>query len=139
MDTDSPVAEPIASAVVEEAVRAEQPVVVVQRQSRPDVQEQVRRSAARPRPIHEALLDDAQDAELDGYDEDGLPVVDFEALRARDVARELLRARLVAIAERRERRSAWEIAFILLAASVALLLSAPLLVQVFLAMHGVEA
>lgn len=68
--------------------------------------------------------------------EDALPRVDYDALRRRDIARELLRARLVAIAERRERRSAYEIAFIMLAAAVSVLLAAPPLVQVLLAAHG---
>lgn len=68
-----------------------------------------------------------------------LPEVDYEALRRRDIARELLRARLVAIAEQREHRSAYEIAFILLAAAVAVLLAAPPLVQVLLAARGIEA
>jgi len=71
-------------------------------------------------------------------DEDDLPVVDYELLRRRDIARELLRARLVAIAEQRELRSAYEIVFILLAASVSVLLAAPPLVQVLLAAHGVQ-
>lgn len=68
--------------------------------------------------------------------EAALPPVDYDALRRRDIARELLRARLVAIAERRERRSAYEIAFIMLAAAVSVLLAAPPLVQVLLAAHG---
>ena len=67
------------------------------------------------------------------------PDVDYDDLRRRDIARELLRARLIAIAERRERRSAYEIAFILLAAAVAVLLAAPPLVQVLLAAHGTQA
>lgn len=72
-------------------------------------------------------------------DDEGLPLVDYEQLRRRDIAKELLRARLVAIAEQREHRSAYEIVFILLAASVAILLAAPPLVQVLLAAHGVQA
>lgn len=64
------------------------------------------------------------------------PHVDYDALRRRDIARELLRARLVAMAERRERRSAYEVVFIMLAAAVSVLLAAPPLVQVLLAAHG---
>lgn len=92
------------------------------------------------RPSHAQLLDVDHALEpAHELDAEGLPVVDVEALRARDVARELLRARFLAIGERRERRSAWEIAFIMLAAAIAVLLTAPPLVQVLLAMHGVEA
>jgi hypothetical protein len=72
-------------------------------------------------------------------DEDDLPVVDYDVLQRRDIAKELLRARLVAIAEQRELRSAYEIVFILLAAAVAVLLAAPPLVQVLLAANGVQA
>lgn len=72
-------------------------------------------------------------------DDEGLPVVDYDALRRRDIARELLRARLVGLAEQREHRTAYEIVFIMLAAAVAILLAAPPLVQVLLAAHGLEA
>jgi hypothetical protein len=71
-------------------------------------------------------------------DDEGLPLVDYDALHRRDIAKELLRARLVSIAEQREHRSAYEIVFIMLAASVAVLLAAPPLVQVLLAAHGVQ-
>jgi hypothetical protein len=74
-----------------------------------------------------------------GRDDDGMPVVDYDALHRRDIAKELLRARLVSIAEQREHRTAYEIVFILLAAAVAVLLAAPPLVQVLLAAHGVQA
>jgi hypothetical protein len=70
---------------------------------------------------------------------DELPDVDYDDLRRRDIARELLRARLVAIAERRERRSAYELVFIMLAFAVAVLLVAPPLVQVLLAARGIQA
>lgn len=71
-------------------------------------------------------------------DDEGLPDVDYDLLGRRDIARELLRARLVALAEQRERRSAYEIAFILLAAAVAVLLAAPPLEHVLLAARGIE-
>lgn len=74
----------------------------------------------------------------DGVD-DVAPEVDYDDLRRRDIARELLRARLIAIAERRERRSAYEIVFIMLAFAVAVLLVAPPLVQVLLAARGIQA
>jgi hypothetical protein len=67
-----------------------------------------------------------------------LPAVDYDLLRRRDIAKELLRDRLVAMAEQRYHRSAYEIAFILLAAAVAILLAAPPLVQVLLAARGVQ-
>jgi hypothetical protein len=67
-----------------------------------------------------------------------LPAVDYDLLRRRDIAKELLRDRLVSMAEQRERRSAYEIVFILLAAAVAVLLAAPPLVQVLLAARGVQ-
>lgn len=127
---DGPVDVPFATAVIEEAVRADEALHASQAQV---VQVVAPAHIERPRPVHEALLD------ADGLDEEGLPHVDVEQLRARDVARELLRSRLLAIAERRERRSAWEIAFILLAAAVTVLLVTPPVVQILLAMHGVEA
>jgi hypothetical protein len=68
-----------------------------------------------------------------------LPEVDYEALRRRDIARELLRARLVGIAEQRQHRSAYELAFLMLIAAVSILLAAPPLVQVLLAAHGTQA
>lgn len=67
-----------------------------------------------------------------------LPAVDYDLLRRRDIARELLRDRLVTMAEQRYHRSAYEIAFILLAAAVAVLLAAPPLVQVLLAARGIQ-
>lgn len=71
-------------------------------------------------------------------DEHGV-LVDYSELPRRDIARELLRARLVSIAEQREHRSAYEIVFVLLAAAVAVLLAAPPLVQVLLAARGIQA
>ena len=97
------------------------------------------------RSAYELIVDElnGQDHELHeldthagDWDADDLPSVDYDLLRRRDIARELLRARLVAMAERRERRSAYEIVFIMLAAAVAVLLAAPPLVQVLLAAHG---
>ncbi len=95
------------------------------------------------RSAYELLVDElaAQEADVDHGSahaawDDELPHVDYDVLRRRDIARELLRARLVALAERRERRSAYEIVFIMLAAAVAVLLAAPPLVQVLLAAHG---
>lgn len=67
-----------------------------------------------------------------------LPAVDYDLLRRRDIAKELLRDRLVSMAEQRYHRSAYEIAFILLAAAVAVLLAAPPLVQVLLAARGIQ-
>lgn len=67
-----------------------------------------------------------------------LPEVDYDLLRRRDIAKELLRDRLVSMAEQRYHRSAYEIAFILLAAAVAVLLAAPPLVQVLLAARGIQ-
>jgi hypothetical protein len=128
---DGPVDVPFATAVIEDAVRADEAMHAVSHAQ--VVQVVAPAHIERPRPVHEALL------ETEGLDEEGLPYVDVEQLRARDVARELLRSRLLAIAERRERRSAWEIAFILLAAAVTVLLITPPVVQILLAMHGVEA
>lgn len=85
----------------------------------------------RPGAISDVLLDPERDDE-------GLPVVDYDALRRRDIAKELLRARLVAIADQREHRTAYEIVFIMLAAAVAVLLAAPPLMQVLLAAHGIQ-
>lgn len=87
------------------------------------------------------LLDEDEQTWAEAHDpvlDENLPSVDYDALRRRDIARELLRARLVAIAERRERRTAYELVFLMLAASVAVLLAAPPLVQVLLAAHGTQ-
>lgn len=153
---DSPVEPPMAAAIVDEAVRidGQRATMLVTPPDEFDslpiredavIEAHVAESRAAhvqrvvgERPSHAQLLETghAIDTHLD---HEGLPVVDVDALRARDVARELLRARFIAIAERRERRSAWEVAFIMLAAAIAVLLTAPPLVQVLLAMHGVEA
>lgn len=83
------------------------------------------------------LDEDRDDDRSIGIHED-LPAVDYDLLRRRDIARELLRDRLVRMAEQHEHRSAYEIAFILLAAAVAILLAAPPLVQVLLAARGIQ-
>lgn len=57
-------------------------------------------------------------------------------LGMRDLAREALRARLVAFGENRQHRSAYEIVFIMLAFAVMVLVAAPPLVDIFLAVHG---
>lgn len=75
---------------------------------------------------------------LANVDEEGLPKVDYELLHRREIARELLRSRLIHLAEMRGHRSAYEIAFILLAGAVAVLLVAPVLVQVLLAARGIS-
>jgi hypothetical protein len=131
-----------ARAVVQQAVLVEQVVPPQAPTPRP-------RLVAPPEEFDEATLparrsayelldgDSESWAEQEGLGtEDELPQVDYDLLHRREIAKELLRARLVAIAERRERRSAYEIAFILLAAAVAVLLAAPPLVQVLLAAHG---
>lgn len=94
-----------------------------------------------PMPISSAYavdpLDERAEVRGPGIHED-LPAVDYDLLRRRDIAKELLRDRLVAMAEQRHHRSAYEIVFILLAAAVAVLLAAPPLVQVLLAARGVQ-
>lgn len=121
---------------VEHAVLVEQLVPLPEPQPVRRVSPPERFDAAEPvaRPSTYALLD--EDAAWTDDAGPALPDVDYDALRRRDIARELLRARLVAIAERRERRSAYEIVFIMLAAAVSVLLAAPPLVQVLLAAHG---
>jgi hypothetical protein len=141
--------EPAAAATVVEQVvqgagerrargRAERPVVTPPETFDPT------EPVARPTAFSYAALDEPELAEPDLHVAvhelaDDLPLVDYDALRRRDIAKELLRARLVAIAEQREHRTAYEIVFILLAAAVAILLAAPPLVQVLLAAHGVQA
>lgn len=84
------------------------------------------------------LLHDADATWAEQSTHDDAPEVDYDVLRRRDIARELLRARLIHLAEQREHRSAFELAFLMLIAAVAVLLAAPPLVQVFLAMHGTQ-
>lgn len=58
------------------------------------------------------------------------------SLTLRDTAREALRARLIGAGELRERRSAYEIVFLMLAFAVTVLVSAPPLVRLAYAIHG---
>ncbi|MEO6866539.1 MAG: hypothetical protein ABI200_00800 [Gaiellales bacterium] len=122
--------------VVEQAVHAVAPRPTPQLIAPPErfdaAEEAVRPSSF----TYDLLREDAQTWAEDGSQ---LPDVDYDALRRRDIARALLRDRLVAIAERRERRSAYEIVFILIASAVAVLLAAPPLVQVLLAANGIQA
>lgn len=137
-----------AATVVEQAVRVERRLRVPEPAPQPRlIAPPERFDPAERQPLRSAyqLLDDAPDTWAErhepGADTDpveDLPPVDYDLLHRREIAKELLRARLVAIAERRERRSAYEIAFILLAAAVAVLLAAPPLVQVLLAARGIE-
>jgi hypothetical protein len=57
-------------------------------------------------------------------------------LSLRDLAREAVRSRMINFGEQRAARSAYEIVFLLLAFSVTVLLTAPLLVEILLAAHG---
>lgn len=129
---------PAPAAPATDSVPVERPEPAAEPRPRPrPVTPPERFDAAVPLPrssTYEVLHADAPD----WFGED-LPEVDYDLLRRRDIARELLRARLVAMAERRERRSAYEIVFIMLAAAVAVLLAAPPLVQVLLAAHGTAA
>jgi hypothetical protein len=141
--------EPAAAAtVVEQAVIAEAGPRETRRISPPE-----RFDAAEERPGRDerastfsyTLLEAEDDPWVDearaasSHDQDGFPIVDYDLLRRRDIARELLRARLVSIAEQRQHRSAYELVFLMLAAAVAILLAAPPLVQVLLAAHGTQA
>jgi hypothetical protein len=92
------------------------------------------------RRAYEVLVDDDAtwaERSADGVADD-LPAVDYDLLHRREIAKQLLRVRLVRLAEQREHRSAYEIVFILLAFAVAVLLAAPPLVQVLLAAHGTQ-
>jgi hypothetical protein len=60
----------------------------------------------------------------------------MDHLDIRDIARERLRARLLAMHSSTKQRSTYEIVFLLLAAAVTILVTAPPLVDVLLAMHG---
>lgn len=68
-------------------------------------------------------------------------VREIAALTTRELAREALRARLLdeAAAQGRRRRSAYEVVFLMLAFAVMVLLTAPPLVEVLLAMHGTRS
>jgi hypothetical protein len=130
--------EPAAAAtVVEQAVHAEaapRTARLVSPPERFDAAEAVeRRSAFSYDLLHDGDATWAEDRQV------AMPEVDYEALRRRDIAKELLRARLVAIAEQRQHRSAYELAFLMLVAAVSILLAAPPLVQVLLAAHGTQA
>lgn len=135
-----------AAVVVEQAVRVEQldpPPAASERPRLVAPPEQFDPSERQPVRSAYQLLDDASETWAERGDDDqdphdDLPHVDYDLLHRREIAKELLRARLVALAERRERRSAYEIVFIMLAAAVAVLLAAPPLVQVLLAARGIE-
>ncbi len=62
----------------------------------------------------------------------------IERMQVRDIAREALRARLIAFGEGRQHRSTYESVFIMLAFAVMVLLSAPPIVDILLAAHGVR-
>ncbi len=133
-----------AAIVVEQTLHPEQsaPTRLVSPPERFDPTERV----ARPSAFSVDLSsDDADMADADWRAErsvaihEDLPEVDYDLLRRRDIAKELLRDRLVRMAEQRHQRSAYEIAFILLAFAVAVLLAAPPLVQVLLAARGIQA
>jgi hypothetical protein len=63
---------------------------------------------------------------------------ELDVLQRRDIARELLRARLRHALDVRERRSAWELAFLMLIGALCVLLAAPPVVQIVLAARGVQ-
>ena len=133
----------IAATVVEQAVIAEAAPRETRRISPPERYDASDEREERPSAFSYGLLDSDDDPWVDearaARDEDGFPVVDYDLLRRRDIAKELLRARLVSIAEQRQHRSAYELVFLMLAAAVAILLAAPPLVQVLLAAHGTQA
>jgi hypothetical protein len=130
--------------VVERAIRVEQldpdrpPAGYVRRITPPEHFDATERPARRS--AYELLDEDESSwAEHQGAAvDDDLPHVDYDLLRRREIAKELLRVRLVRIAEQRHHRSAYEIVFIMLAFAVAVLLTAPPLVQVLLAAHGTQ-
>lgn len=62
----------------------------------------------------------------------------IEKMLVRDVAREALRARLIAFGEGRQHRTAYETVFLMLAFAVMVLLAAPPLVDILLAANGVR-
>jgi hypothetical protein len=125
-----------AATVVEQVVHATEAPRVARLVSPPE-----RFDAAEPVERRSAFSYDlTRDAETTWAEErHAVDEVDFDALRRRDIAKELLRARLIAIAEQREHRSAYELAFLMLVAAVSVLLAAPPLVQVLLAAHGTQA
>ncbi|MCW2923217.1 MAG: hypothetical protein JWM98_621 [Thermoleophilia bacterium] len=120
--------------VVEQAVHADLTAIPPRHVSPPE-----HFDAAEPAPAQSAFSYELLANAPGAHALDVMPPVDYDALRRRDIARELLRARLVAAAEQREHRSAYEIVFILLATAVAVLLAAPPLVQVLLAARGIQA
>ncbi|MCW2956590.1 MAG: hypothetical protein JWO69_1459 [Thermoleophilia bacterium] len=124
---DAPVEGTLAAAVVEQAVYAEMGPQHARLISPPADFAQ----PTAPAPTYHAVLNH------DVVDHHGAPL-EYEELSARDIAREALRARIIAFAEQREHRSAFEVAFIFLSAAVAVLLAAPALVRVLLAARGIE-
>jgi hypothetical protein len=75
---------------------------------------------------HDAVEDDIDEEELDFDDH----------LTLRDIARERLRARLLAAHAAKQQRSAYELVFLMLATAVTILVIAPPLVDILLALHG---
>lgn len=64
---------------------------------------------------------------------------DLNSIGIKELAKEAVKARLFSVASAQERRSAWEVAFLILTMSIALLLTAPMMIKILLAMHGIEA
>ena len=62
----------------------------------------------------------------------------LESMRLRDVAREALRARMIAFGEGRQHRSTYESVFLMLAFAVMVLVAAPPLIDILLAARGIK-
>ncbi|MCW2960176.1 MAG: hypothetical protein JWM90_563 [Thermoleophilia bacterium] len=152
---EGPVSEPLGTSVVEQAVAAHvvEQAQVVEHARQPERSPAVHARRITPPPTYDVgdVTDPVPVRSSFAYDvlsKDPEPIVeplmaltvdDVDVLSTQTLAREALRGRILAFAQQRERRSAYEIAFILLAGAVAVLLAAPPLVRVLLAARGIEA
>jgi len=152
---DSPVSGAFAATVVEQAVHADLGTARPRYVSPPDsfdklparsryaydllAEERAPAAAPAPEPViaHEFHAPRTE-RDHSGNVEDDFDAATYDLLRRRDIAKEVLRSRLVALAEQREHRSAYELVFLMLAFAVMVLLAAPPLVQVLLAARGIQ-
>jgi hypothetical protein len=128
---DAPLAPAVAHAVVHEIAAAQELKIAPARTAAP-VAPMVETLEVAGTSVVPATVLAADDAALTEAEIDEL----IAELGMRDLAREALRARMIALATSTRQRTAYELVFIMLAFSVMVLLSAPPVVQIALALHG---
>lgn len=109
----------VASPVIDELFPHVEPIITIDDSFIPDAD---RSHRARETP----------DSEIDEIEEM------IERMHMRDVAREALRARMIAFGEGRQHRTTYESVFLMLAFAVMVLVAAPPLIDILLAARGIK-